>query len=400
LAITELQVTLTHATVERIQAELRARALGGWLLYNFHGNNPAASTLLGLPALTRRYAVLIRVEGPPVALVHRIELQPWVSWIGERIPYSGWRELEDGLASILSGIDTVAMEYSPDDAVPYVDLVPAGVVDLVRKSGVEIRSSGELLSAFYARWSIEQAQSHRRAAMAVQETARAAFDLIAGAVRSGDRVREWDVRNWLREELSRRGVGVQCDSIVAVDANAANPHYAPGPDGSATIQEGVLVLIDLWGKEAEDALFADQTWMGYVGSSVPERLRAIWSAVREAREAAVELLLARHAAGEATRGWEVDDAARSVIRTHGFGEFFIHRTGHSLGRELHDSGPNIDNFETRDTRELIAGVGFSIEPGIYLPGDVGFRSEINVFMGPGGPEVTTPEPQQEVFALL
>jgi Xaa-Pro dipeptidase len=400
MAITDQTVSLTTEKLERVRTELRQQGLAAWLLYNFHGNNPAASDMLGLPALTRRYAVLLRADGPPVALVHRIEMHPWNGWIGEKVPYASWQELEDGLASMLSEVGTVAMEYSPEDAVPYVDLVPAGVVELVRKTGVEIRSSGELLSAFYARWSPEQAQSHRRAARVVQETARAAFHRIAEAVRADEPIREFDVRTWVKQELIRRGVSEECDCIVAVDANAANPHYAPAADQSAKILPGAVVLIDLWGREPGDAIFADQTWMGYVGATLPDRLRTIWSAVRGAREAALELLRSRHAQGKATRGWEVDDAARNVIRDRGFGEYFIHRTGHSIGRQLHGSGPNIDNYETRDTRELIGATGFSIEPGIYIPGEVGFRSEINVFMGENGPEVTTPEPQDEPFALL
>lgn len=400
MAVTAEQVSLRRETVARIQAELRAQGLDGWLLWNFHGQNPIASALLGLPALTRRYAVLIPAEGVPVALTHRIEQQPWEGWIGERRIYLTWRELEEGIAALVAGRRSVAMEHSPGGAVPYVDLVPAGALELVRGSGVEVRSSAELVSAFYARWSPDGEASHRRAAAAVQETALAAFRRIADGVRAGGEPTEWDVQHWIGEELARRGLAEGVGCIVAVDANAANPHYAPAAASSSPIREGHLVLIDLWGKESDAAVFADQTWMGYVGAQVPERLGRIWSVLRDAREAAVELLRARHRAGEAVAGWEVDDAARDVIARNGYGEYFVHRTGHSIDTELHGSGPNIDNLETRDTRLLVPGVGFSIEPGIYISGDVGFRSEINVFMGPDGPEVTTPEPQRELFALL
>jgi len=400
MAVIEETVSLAPETVERIREELRAHELDGWLLYNFQGINPMASRLLGLPAMTRRYLVLIPAEGTPVALTHRIEQQPWTGWIGEKHAYLSWRELEAGVAALTRGLRRVAMEYADGDAVPYVDRVPAGVLEMVRRTGVEVVSSADLVSAFYSRWSPEGEASHRRASVAVQETAHAAFRHIAERIRAGERVTEHGVREWVQGELARRGAGVESDTIVAVNGNAANPHYAPTPETHAEIRPGDLVLIDLWGKETEDAIFADQTWMGYVGEEVPERLRSLWAAARGAREAAVALARSRWAAGEPVAGYEIDDAAREVIARAGYGDAFIHRTGHSIDRQLHGSGPNIDNLETRDTRHLIRGVGFSIEPGIYLPGDVGFRTEINMFVGADGPEVTTPRPQQEVFALL
>ena len=400
MAVIEETVSLAPATVERIREELRARELDGWLLYNFQGLNAIASSLLGLPAMTRRYLVLIPAEGEPVALTHRIEQQPWTGWIGENRAYLSWRELESGVADLTRGLRRVAMEYAEGDAVPYVDRVPAGVLEMVRATGVEVVSSSDLVSAFYSRWSPEGEASHRRAAVAVQETAHAAFRHIAERVQAGLQVTEYGVREWVQAELSRRGAGVGSDTIVAVNGNAANPHYAPTAEAHAEIRTGDLVLIDLWGKEAEDAVYADQTWMGYVGEAVPERIRDIWAAARDAREAAVELARSRWEAGEAVAGYEIDDAAREVIVSAGYGDAFIHRTGHSIDRQLHGSGPNIDNLETRDTRHLIPGVGFSVEPGIYLAGDLGFRTEINVYVGANGPEVTTPRPQREVFALL
>jgi Xaa-Pro dipeptidase len=271
---------------------------------------------------------------------------------------------------------------------------------MVRATGVEVASSADLVSAFHARWSAAGEASHRRAARAVRDTAHAAFARIARAVADGGEASEWEVREWVRAELGRRGLGVGVDSIVGVNANAANPHYAPSAARHAPVRRGDLVLIDLWGKEDADGVYADQTWMGYVGETVPDRLAEIFAAVRDARDAAVDLARRRHAAGERTAGCDLDDGARAVIAQRGYGAHFIHRTGHSIDRELHGSGPNLDNLETRDVRTLLPGVGFSVEPGVYLPGDVGFRSEVNVFMGPGGPEVTTPEPQAEVYPLL
>jgi Xaa-Pro aminopeptidase len=260
--------------------------------------------------------------------------------------------------------------------------------------------SADLVSAFHARWTAEGEASHRRASTVVQGTARAAFGRIAEAVRSGDRLTEWELREWICTELVRRGLAVGGDTIVAVNEHAANPHYAPSAEQSAEFRTGDLVLIDLWGKEDPAAVYADQTWMGFVGDAVPPRIQGIWEAVRDARDAAVEHARARWAAGEPVAGWELDDAARAVITERGYGDAFIHRTGHSIDQELHGSGPNLDNLETRDTRLLIPGVGFSVEPGIYLPGDIGFRSEINVWIGPDGPEVTTPEPQSEVLPIM
>ena len=400
MAVTEQTVALTAETVARIQEELRARGLDGWLLYDFRGMNPVAGTLLGLPALTRRYFVLVRAEGAPVALTHRIEQQPWTTWHGEKRVYSSWREMEAELASILGGVRRLAMEYTPGDAVPVVDRVPAGIVELVRAAGAEPEGSGDLISFFTARWSDEGEASHRRASAAVRDTAHAAFERIAAAVRAGERTTEWEVRHWIQGELVRRGINVGGDGIVAVNANAANAHYAPSAEQHAEIRAGDLVLIDLWGKENDGAIYADQTWMAFVGDTIPERLERMFGTLVDAREAACQMVIDRFAAGNAVSGYEVDDVARGIIEARGYGEQIIHRTGHSIDRELHGSGPNIDNMETRDTRTLIPGVGFSVEPGIYFPGDVGFRSEVNMFIGAAGPEVTTDRPQRRLYALL
>jgi Xaa-Pro dipeptidase len=400
MAVTSQTVSLTRETVAAMQRELQAQGLAGWLLYNFKDTNAIAGSLLGLPPLTRRYFVLIPAEGTPVALTHRIEQQPWTTWLGEKLEYSAWRELEARLAEMLGGRGRIAMEYAAGDAVPYVDKVPAGVIELIRAAGAEPVSSGNLVSAFYSRWSPEGEASHHRAAKVVRDTAHAAFLRIAEAVRAERRITEMDVRTWIQQEFARNGITVGADAIVAVNANAANPHYAPSPEHHAEIRRGDLVLIDLYGKEDDAAIYADQTWMGFVGEEVPERLAAIFGAVVGAREAACKLVIDRFAAGQAVAGYEVDDASRGVIEAAGYGPYFIHRTGHSIDRELHGSGPNIDNLETRDTRTLIQGVGFSVEPGIYLAGDVGFRTEVDVYVSAAGPVVTTPAPQHALYPLL
>lgn len=401
MAVVEQTVSLSQETVARIQRELASRDLGGWLLFNFRGTNPVASKVLGLsPLMTRRYLVLIPREGTPVALTHRIEQQPWTGWIGENRPYAGWEELEERLRVLLSGVGRVAMEYSPGNAVPTVDYVPGGVLELVRSAGAEVVSSAELVTTFYSPWSGADLESHRRSAMVLKETALAAFRRVGEAVRAGERITEYDVRQWVEGELKRRGVPVGAEAIVAVNANAANPHYAPTAAQHHDIREGDLLLIDLFGKENDETVYADQTWMAYVGAEIPERIQALWRTLREAREAALSLVQERLGAGERVTGAEVDDAARGVLARDGHAGHVLHRTGHSIDRTLHGSGPNVDNLETRDVRLLVPGIGFSVEPGIYIAGDVGLRTEVDVFIGPDGPEVTPPGRQEELFALL
>lgn len=399
MAISDEKVAFDEAALADVQRHLVEHELDGWLLYDFRGSNPITAGVLGLPALSRRIYVYLPARGRPVALTHRIEQQPWRSWIGENRVYLSWQSLEEGIRYLLSDARKVAAEYSAGDAVPYLDRLPAGVVETVRKSGVELVSSGDLVSAFYSRWSPEGEASHRRAAKVLREAARAAFDLIGERLRAGEEIDEWQVRSWVVDELRREGLQVGADAVVAVNANAANPHYAPSREEHSSIRRGDVVLLDLWGKENADAIYADQTWMAFVGDAPPARVLDLWTAVRDARNAAVEFISQRTAGDQPVRGFEVDDVSRSVIQERGFGEAFIHRTGHSIDRELHGSGPNIDNLETRDERRLIRGVGFSIEPGIYLPGEIGLRTEIDVYMGPNGPEVTTPDPQQDLYLI-
>ena len=398
MAVVEQSVSLSPETLARIQEALVELGLDGWLLYDFRGNNPVASGLLGLPAMTRRYFVLLPAQGAPVAITHRIEQQPWRGWIGENRPYLAWLELEEELRRLLAGRGPIAMEYAEGDGVPYVDRVPAGVVEMVRTAGAEVRSSGELVSIFYSRWSEEGLASHLRAARALRDAAHEAFDWIGSELRAERTPTEYTVREWVRSFLADKGLRVSADAIVAVNANAANPHYAPTQEDHSPVKPGDVVLIDLWGKENPAAIYADQTWMAYVGEEVPERLQTIWEAVRDAREAAVSRAVERWGAGGVT-GAELDDAAREVIRARGFGDHFIHRTGHSIDTELHGSGPNLDNLETRDTRRLIEGIGFSVEPGIYLSGDVGMRSEVDVYVSAQGPRVTTPDSQRDLYRI-
>lgn len=382
-----------------IQGELRAAKLDGWLLYDLHARNTVTAKLTGLGDLTRRYFVYVPAEGEPHAISHRIEDTDWADWPWRREKYAGWKELDTSLRSVLTGVQCVAMEISPNDAVPAMDLVPVGVVEMIRNLGIEVTTSGNLVSRFYSAWSQEDLASHRRASAVLMQVAHAAFTRLAREIAADNAVHEGEVAAWIVADLISRGCGTGAENIVANGVNAASPHYAPAGLG-ARFKRGDVVLIDLWAKESESTVYADQTWMAYLGAEVPERIADIFSVVSGARDAAVDFLRESWSANREIAGGAVDDVTRKFITDSGYGDYFVHRTGHSIDQSVHGMGPNIDNLETNETRLLIPGVAFSIEPGIYLPGEVGMRSEINVFMTPDGPEVTTPEPQAEMLALL
>jgi len=386
------------AVVADVQAALGEHGLDAWLLYAFHDVNPIAQRLLGLGHTSRRSFVLVPAEGSPVALIHAIEGSAWRHWPFERRSYTGWRGLEAELETLLEGRSRIAMEVSPGGAVPTLDLVPGGLVGALLERGVTIASSGDLVSRFHSVWTPEQRDDHTRAAEMVAAVAAEAFERAAGAVRAGAPTTEGALSDWIRGALSAQGLVHETDCIVAAGPAAADPHYAPVGDGHE-IRRGDLLLIDLWGG-FPGSVPADQTWMGYLGRSVPARADEVWRAVRDARDAAVQFLHDRFAEGGEVRGFEVDDVARGVIEARGFGPYFVHRTGHSIDTSLHGSGPNLDHLESRDDRLLLPGVGFSVEPGVYIPGEIGVRSEINVYWGAGGPEVTPARIQDELLLLL
>lgn len=383
-----------------LQAALGKAGLDGWLLYDFHGLNPVAVGMLELPGMTtRRFFVYIPRSGSPVAITHAIEQGPWLGWPAKwrKEKYSSWRSLEALLAEIVGG-KRVAMEYSPGDAVPYVDRVPAGVLEMVRNAGATVVSSGDLVSAFYAVWNDDQRASHERASRAVSILGQEAIRLAGSRAESASPMTEYALQKWIRERFEAGGLETDHGPIVAIGPNAANPHYEPTAESSATINRGDILLVDLWARE-KSGVFADQTWMGSLGAP-SERDTKIWLAVRDGRDAAISLLRERLGAHQPVRGGEVDDAARAVITKRGYGEYFIHRTGHSIDpRDLHGSGPHIDNLETREDRVLIPGVGFSIEPGVYLAGDVGMRSEVNAFIAADGLLITPSDYQKELMIV-
>jgi Xaa-Pro aminopeptidase len=392
---------LSPESLPRFQAAIAAADVDGWLLYYFRDVNPIAGALLGLEGLiSRRIFVWIPRDGTPTAITHAIEPGPWTRWPRKwgQLVYSTWRELEAALTPLVRG-KQIAMEYSPGDAVPVLDRVPGGVLDLVRQAGATVLSSGDLVTQFYALWDAGQLASHRRAA---EEIAAIARDAMALAARSaeGTPLTEYALQSWIRERFARVGLETDHGPNVSVGPNAADPHYEPVEDGPRTlpITPGSVLLIDLWAREP-GGIYADQTWVATLGAP-PPRAGEVWSAVRDARDAAIDLLQERLRTRQPVRGAELDDAARGVIVARGFAAHFPHRTGHSIdARDLHGSGPNIDNLETRDDRALIPGVGFSIEPGIYLAGLFGMRSEVNAFIGDGEAIITPTDYQRELTVL-
>lgn len=393
-------MSLTPATLPQIQAALAEAGLDGWLLFDFHGVNPIAAGLLDLEGMvSRRVFGYVPREGMPQAITHAIEQGPWVRWPGEwpRHVYSSWRALEEQLRSLVGG-RRVAMEYSPRDAVPYLDRVPAGVLELVRAAGAEVVTSADLVSRFYAVWTAPQLASHRRAAEAIAEIAHDAMREAGARARSGTPATEHEIQRQVLDAIAARGLITDHPPIVAAGANAANPHYEPSADRPREIRTGETLLIDLWAHEP-DGIYADQTWMASLGEP-SERAREVWNAIRDARDAAVLLLQGRIADGQPVQGAEADDAARGVIAARGFGEFFTHRTGHSIdARDLHGAGPHLDNLETREERRLLPGLGFSIEPGIYIPGEIGMRTEVNAFIGDDELIVTPVHVQRDLLVV-
>lgn len=391
---------LTLEDLPRIQSALGEMDLDGWLLFDFHGVNPVALGMVQLEGmLTRRIFVYIPRRGMPTAVTHAIEQQPWRRWPASwgRVVYSGWRELESALATLVRG-HRIAMEYSPGDAVPYVDRVPAGVLEMVRQAGAVVVSSGELVSRFFAVWDAADTAAHRRAAETIRTVALDAFAMVGERTKRGESLTEFDVQTWVTERITRAGMEYDHRAIVAIGPNAANPHYGPAEGRSSPVKRGDVLLIDLWGREPGHP-FADQTWMSVLGTPDAKTVE-VWTAVRDARDAAIAGLRTRVAAGQPVRGADIDDAARDVIDARGYGKFFIHRTGHSIDqRNIHGSGPHIDNLETREERVLIPGVGFSIEPGIYIPNTLGVRSEVNGLMGDGDVLITPAEYQRDLLII-
>lgn len=368
-----------------IQRALREQeGLEGWLFYDFRGSDPLGYRVLLLDPtmhVTRRWYYWIPAEGPPQKLVHRIEPHVLDALPGHSHAYVSWDQQRQLLERLLSGSRRIAMQYSPMNAVPYVSRVDAGTMELVRSFGVEVVSSGDLIQLFEARWTDRQLESHQYAASALRRIVDEAFGHVGEILSKGLNLTEYGLQQFILSRIREAGMITSSPPIAAVNAHSADPHYAPPAAGSATITRDDLVLIDLWAKQpAAGSVYADITWTAYAGSTVPEKHRTVFSIVRQGRDAALNFVRTQMLAGQRPFGYEVDSACRLVIQAAGYGAQFVHRTGHSIGEEVHGNGANIDGLETQDTRRLMPQTCFSIEPGIYLPGEFGIRSELDVFL--------------------
>jgi Xaa-Pro aminopeptidase len=373
-----------------IQAALREHNIDAWLFYDHHHRDPIAYRILGLPGglmVTRRWFYVIPAQGEPRKLVHRIEAGHLDTLPGDKQKYSAWQELFENLKTMLAPYKTVAMQYSPNNLVFTVSLVDAGTADLLRSMGKTLVSSGDLVARFEATLSTEQIQSHFAARDAIDSMTAAGFQEIGRRVRNGGTT-EHAMQQWFREQFDRENLVTDDPPIVAVNGNSGNPHYEPHADHPVPIREGDWVLLDVWGKKnTPGAVYYDITWTGYVGKTPPDQHRKIFEIVRGARDAGVKTVREGIGSGRKMAGWEVDRAARGHIKEAGFGEYFIHRTGHSIATEVHANGANMDDLEIHDERQIIPNSLFSVEPGIYLP-DFGVRLEVDVLVRPGSAEVT------------
>jgi Xaa-Pro aminopeptidase len=377
--------------LEAIQEELRRQKVDGWLFFDHHQRDPLAYRILGLSLtrqVTRRWYYFIPSSGAPRGLVHRIEAAMLETLPGDRIEYSSWSEQVEGLRRLLNGAHRVAMQYSPDCAIPYVSLVDGGTIDLIRHQGVDIVSSAELIQHFEARLDAAGLQSHLEAGKRVDRVRAQAFQMIGERVGSGSGIDEFAVGQFVRERFRAEGLVTDHGPIVGVNANAGNPHYEAAAGSSRPINRGDFVLLDMWAKlDQPGAVYYDITWTGFCGAAPPERIGTVFEIVKTARDRAIEKVRSSFAAGQTLRGFEVDDAARQYIESRGFARNFTHRTGHSIGPEVHGNGANMDNLETHDDRKLMPWSCFSIEPGIYLD-DFGVRSEVNIFIDDNSARVT------------
>lgn len=386
-----------------VQQALHAQGIDGWLLYDFRRTNPLACQFLEIPPerlLTRRFFYWVPAKGTPVKIVHAIEDKSLEHLPGDTHRYQTWRDIESLIGVALTGSKQVAMEYSPRNAIPYVSKVDAGTIDVIRGFGVDVVSSADLLQKFTSVWDAPKLLSHRKAADVLCQAVDDAWKYIESCLRDNTALTEYDVQQFIVEQFAKNGCISADLPICAVNAHSADPHYVPGKNASSVVRRGDFILIDLWCKQdIPRAVYADITRVGVAAAEPTKRQQQIFSVVKAARDAATDLVRERFRQKQPLRGWEVDQAARDVIVEAGYGEFFIHRTGHNIDETDHGNGANIDNFETRDERLLLPGTCFSIEPGIYLPGEFGVRLEYDVVVHLDGSVEVTGGIQDEIVTM-
>jgi Xaa-Pro dipeptidase len=387
--------------IGEMQQDLRSAKLDGWLFYDFRGRDPIAHRILDLPPgmRTRRWFYFVPAKGTPKKLVHKIEAGSLAAVPGDTLYYAGLDELRGNLKKTLGRAKNVAMQYSPMNAIPYVAMVDAGTVELVRSLGPKVVTSADLVQKYEACWSKEQLESHLAAGRAIDRIVRKAFDHAARFVKEKQPLTEYDLQQFILQKYEEVGIMTEEGPDVAVNANASDPHYGPTREKASPIREGDLLLLDVWGKlKTPNSVYYDITWMGYLGASVPDKYVKIFKVLRDARDRAVDLIRSSVKAGKPLQGWQVDKAARSVVEKAGYGKYFFHRTGHNIGTAVHGNGVNMDGLETRDQRHLIPHTCNSVEPGIYLP-EFGMRSEVDVFVDENEALVTGAV-QTEILPLL
>lgn len=393
-----------NSRITEIQDALRRSGLDGWLFYDFRGSDPLAYRILGIDEhdhFTRRWYYFIPADGEPVKIVHSIERERLDHLPGKRLVYLPWQQQHELLRQTLAGKKRVAMQYSPGNAIPYISRVDAGTVELVHSLGVEVISSADLVQQFEAVWTEEQLEMHLYAATTLRRIIDETWAEIARRIRANVPTTEYEIQQHMLSLFEQGGLETNYPPIVAVNANSANPHYGPSKEKSSPIRAGDFILIDFWAKRRmQGAVYADLTWTGFIGEEVPEKYTRVFNIVRQARDAAVEFVQQAVKEGQIFYGWQVDNVSRGVISQAGYGDLFIHRTGHSIGKEVHGNGANIDNLETKDERRIVPRTCFSIEPGIYLEGDFGVRSEIDVYVGEREAIVTGQPIQTEVIPIL
>ncbi|MBN2104683.1 M24 family metallopeptidase [bacterium] len=390
--------------IRMIQQEIRRAGSDGWLFYDFHNRDPIAYRVLDLDSgklTSRRWFYYVPAEGEPVRLCHRVEPAKLDSLPGELLYYLSWNELHTILKEMLGSAKTIAMQYSPDNHIPYVSMVDAGTIELIRSFGHTVVSSADLIQIFEAVIDEAGFQSHLKASEKIYQIKDEAFTKIESALKQGKKITEYDIQQWIVRRFHEEGMTCEGENpIVGVNDHPANPHFEPTPDNHYAIQKGDTILIDLWARfNKKDAIWVDITWCGFAGMNPPSKYVKIFNIARDARNAGLEFIRNKIHKNEPCYGWQVDDVVRAVIQKAGYGEYFIHRTGHSIGREVHGNGANIDNLETKEERRLIPRLCFSIEPGIYLKGEMAVRTEIDVFISPKGEALVSGKLQESLILM-
>lgn len=387
--------------LEAIQKELRKAKMDGWLFYDFHNRDHLAYKILGLENkhTTRRWFYFIPAKGEPKKLVSAVESTKLDSLPGKKFVYLPYEEQHKLLKKILGSSKKIAMQYSPKSNIPYVSLVDAGTIELIKSFGVKVVSSADLISIFEALIDERGYQLHKEAQRDIDEIRKLAFQKIRDAINSGQRLTEYELQQFIMERFKERNLYTNAEPIVGINDHPADPHFEPKPDGYF-FKEGDTVLIDLWAKKnVEGGIYYDITWVGFVGQNPPEKYLQIFEVAKNARNTAIKFIQESLSKKRKIYGWQIDDVCRNVVKKAGFGKYFIHRTGHSIGEETHGNGPNIDNLETKDERELMPGCLFSIEPGIYLHGEMAVRTEVNVFIHKDYTAEVTGEIQNELVLI-